>query len=70
MRDGAWNTLPAAEVAPADVMRVSLGGIIPIDLLFCTGWLLFNQPMLTGESLPLALGPRYDRTRWCARTKA
>jgi H+-transporting ATPase len=56
-RDGAWITLPAAEVVPGDVIQMSLGGIIPADLRLCTGSLLIDQSMLTGESLPVALDP-------------
>jgi H+-transporting ATPase len=53
-RDGMWVTIPARELVPGDLMRVSLGEIVPADakLLQCDP-LEVDQSALTGESLPV-----------------
>ncbi len=56
LRDGAWQTLPADELVPGDIVKIRLGDIIPADMriLHATG-LLADQSMITGESLPVTL---------------
>ncbi|HVY15350.1 MAG TPA: HAD-IC family P-type ATPase [Rhodopila sp.] len=56
-RDGAWITRPAADLVPGDIVQLSLGGIVPADLRLHSGSLLLDQSMLTGESIPVELGP-------------
>jgi len=51
-REGAWVTTPAADLVPGDVVQVSLGDVIPADILLIDGSLLVDQSMLTGESIP------------------
>ena len=53
-RDGKWMTIPARELVPGDLLRVSLGEIVPADakLLECDP-LEVDQSALTGESLPV-----------------
>lgn len=53
MRDGQWLTLPATELVPGDVVKLSLGGIVPADVVLRQGDVLLDQSMLTGESLPV-----------------
>nr|ATZ76300.1 Mn(2+)/Cd(2+)-transporting P(1B)-type ATPase [uncultured proteobacterium] len=53
MRDGQWLTLPAADLVPGDVVKLSLGGIVPADVVLRQGDVLLDQSMLTGESLPV-----------------
>ncbi len=36
-RDGQWATLPAADVVPGDVVKLSLGGVVPADVRLTTG---------------------------------
>jgi H+-transporting ATPase len=55
-RDGVWRTLPAAELVPGDVVKLSLGGIVPADVKLVAGEILLDQSMLTGESLPREAG--------------
>ena len=31
-RDGAWKTVPAAELVVGDVVKLSLGGVVPADV--------------------------------------
>ncbi len=55
-RDGAWTNAPAAELAPGDVVKLSLGGVVPADALIASGEILLDQSMLTGESVPIEAG--------------
>ena len=52
-RDGAWHTVPAAELVPGDLVKLSLGGIVPADVQLIDGEVLLDQSTLTGESLPV-----------------
>ena len=52
-RDGVWKTIPAAELVPGDVVKLSLGGVVAADVRLITGEVLLDQSMLTGESVPL-----------------
>ncbi|MDE2488464.1 MAG: HAD-IC family P-type ATPase [Alphaproteobacteria bacterium] len=56
-RDGAWKTVPAAEVVAGDVVKLSLGGVVAADVRILEGEVLIDQSMLTGESLPIEAGP-------------
>jgi H+-transporting ATPase len=55
-RDRAWTNVPAAELAPGDVVKLSLGGVVPADALIKGGEVLLDQSMLTGESVPTEAG--------------
>ena len=55
-RDGAWKTLPAAELVPGDVVKLSLGGVVAADVHITGGEVLLDQSMLTGESVPIEAG--------------
>jgi H+-transporting ATPase len=55
-RDGVWKTIPAAELAPGDVVKLSLGGVVPADARLTAGEILLDQSMLTGESVPIEAG--------------
>ncbi len=55
-RDGAWSNVPAAELTPGDVVKLSLGGVVPADALIAAGEILLDQSMLTGESVPVEAG--------------
>ncbi len=44
-RDGKWAAVPAAELVPGDVIKLSLGGVVAADA------------KLTGESVPIEAGP-------------
>ena len=56
MRDGRWIETPAAGLAPGDVVRIALGGIVPADARILNGSVLLDQSMLTGESVPVEIG--------------
>jgi H+-transporting ATPase len=55
-RDGAWKTVPAVELVPGDVVKLSLGGVVAADVRLTTGEVLLDQSMLTGESVPIEAG--------------
>ena len=52
-RDGAWETVPAVELVPGDVVKLSLGSVVAADIRLTSGNVLIDQSMLTGESVPL-----------------
>jgi H+-transporting ATPase len=56
-RDRQWIEAPAAGLVPGDVVRIALGSIVPADVRLLDGSLLLDQSMLTGESVPVELGP-------------
>ena len=56
-RDGAWKTVPAVELVPDDVVKLSLGGVVAADVQLIAGEILLDQSMLTGESVPIEAGP-------------
>ncbi len=57
LRDRAWKTVPAAELVPGDVVKLSLGGVVAADVRLTAGAILLDQSMLTGESVPIEAGP-------------
>ena len=56
-RDGAWKNAPVAELAPGDIVKLSLGGVVGADVRLIQGEILLDQSTLTGESLPIEGGP-------------
>ena len=50
-RDARWTQVPAAALVPGDIVRVSLGGIVPADVVLIDGAVLLDQSVLTGESV-------------------
>lgn len=53
-RDGKWSSLPADELVPGDLIRLSGGDIIPADARLLEGDPVeVDQAALTGESLPV-----------------
>jgi H+-transporting ATPase len=59
-RDGAWKTVPAAEVVCGDLVKLSLGGVVAADVHLTGGSVELDQSMLTGESLPIEAGAGVD----------
>lgn len=51
-RDGTWTMVPAAELVPGDIVKLSLGAVVPADMRLISGSVLLDQSMLTGESVP------------------
>lgn len=54
LRDGRWESRPASDLVPGDVVHVRLGDVVPADLKLLRGEFLdVDQSALTGESLPV-----------------
>ncbi len=54
LRNGEWQTLPAKQLVPGDIVLIKLGNIIPADIKLLSGeYLTVDQSTLTGESLPV-----------------
>jgi H+-transporting ATPase len=56
-RNGAWKLVPAAELVPGDLVKLSLGSVVAADVRLVEGDVLLDHSMLTGESLPIEGGP-------------
>jgi H+-transporting ATPase len=57
LRDAAWKMVPAGELVPGDLVKLSLGGVVAADVKLTAGDVLLDQSMLTGESVPIDAGP-------------
>ena len=58
LRDGHFSTIPAKELVPGDIIKLKLGDIVPADVKLVQGeYLLVDQSVLTGESLPVTKKP-------------
>jgi H+-transporting ATPase len=57
LRDSNWQTIPARELVPGDIIRVRPGDIIPADVKLLTGQLSLDQSALTGESVDVDIAP-------------
>ncbi len=55
LRDGRWQEVDAAELVPGDIVKLTIGNIIPADVQLIAGgaFLQIDQSALTGESLPV-----------------
>jgi len=56
LRGGSWATVPAVELVPGDVVKLSLGAVVAADVRLIRGEVLLDQSMLTGESVPIEAG--------------
>ena len=45
-RDGVWKNLPAADLVPGDIVKLSLGGVVAADVQIIEGNILLDQSML------------------------
>ena len=59
-RDNAWATLPASELVPGDVLKLSAGAVVAADARLTGGEILLDQSMLTGESIPAEAGADFQ----------
>jgi H+-transporting ATPase len=59
-RNGVWTNLPATELVPGDVVKLSLGAVVAADVRLADGSILLDQSMLTGESIPVEAGPNFQ----------
>ena len=59
-RNGAWTNLPAADLVPGDIVKLSLGAVVAADVRLAEGSVQIDQSMLTGESIPIEAGPGFQ----------
>lgn len=53
-RDRQWQSLPADQLVPGDLVKIRLGDVTPADAVLLDGdYLSMDQSALTGESLPV-----------------
>lgn len=57
IRDGMEHTMPTSELAVRDIVPVRSREKIPSDTTVISGKSLVNKSMLTGESIPVDMGP-------------
>jgi H+-transporting ATPase len=55
-RDGSWSSIPATNLVVGDIVKLSLGGVVPADVHILQGFILVDQSMLSGESVPIEVG--------------
>ncbi len=55
--DGKFRTVPTAELAVGDTIRVAPGGRIPADCVILSGHTAIDTSPVTGESMPRDAGP-------------
>ncbi|MGB9682385.1 MAG: plasma-membrane proton-efflux P-type ATPase [bacterium] len=60
LRDGNWIEIPSREIVPKDIIKLSMGDIIPCDAKVLEGDILVDQSTLTGESVPVEKGKGDD----------
>jgi Cu+-exporting ATPase len=60
LRDGAETSVPIEQVAPGDLLVVRPGEKIPTDGVVVEGESAVDASLLTGESLPVEVGPGSD----------
>jgi H+-transporting ATPase len=59
-RDNAWTTVLAAQLVVGDIVKLSLGAVVAADVRLTEGWVLLDQSMLTGESVPIEAGAGFQ----------
>jgi H+-transporting ATPase len=57
MRDGEWQTVPAEQLVPGDLLVVERGDVISADGRIVAGAVEADESVLTGESLPVEKQP-------------
>ena len=50
-RDGTWKTVPAAELVPGDVVKLSLGAVVAADVHLTSGGILLDQAAAAADKL-------------------
>jgi H+-transporting ATPase len=59
-RNGVWTIVPATELVPGDMVKLSLGAVVAADVRLTEGSVLLDQSMLTGESVPVEAGAGFE----------
>ncbi|CBZ54649.1 putative cation-transporting ATPase [Neospora caninum Liverpool] len=53
----AWVRIPASDIVPSDIVRLSRGDVVPCDLLLVNGTVAVDESSLRGDGTPLRKGP-------------
>ncbi len=54
LRDGKWQEIQARELVPGDMIKLTIGNLVPADVKLIGGaYLQADQSSLTGESMPV-----------------
>ncbi|MBS7641380.1 MAG: plasma-membrane proton-efflux P-type ATPase [Candidatus Bathyarchaeia archaeon] len=53
LRDGRWDDVAAEYVVPDDIIKLSMGDIVPADGIVLEGFIIIDESTLTGESIPV-----------------
>ena len=56
-RDGTLTEVPLDAIEPGDILLVRRGEVAPVDGTVAAGTALLDQSALTGEAMPVRLGP-------------
>jgi H+-transporting ATPase len=59
-RDNAWSNVAAAQLVVGDAVKLSLGAVVAAGVRLTDGSVLFDQSMLTGESVPIEAGAGFE----------
>jgi H+-transporting ATPase len=55
-RDHNWSIVSASILVPGDIVRITMGSVVPADIVLLEGQLLLDVSLLTGESVPKEVG--------------
>ncbi|KPA78643.1 putative mitochondrial P-type H -ATPase, putative (H1A-1) [Leptomonas pyrrhocoris] len=58
-RDGKWQQIDAAVLVPGDLVKLAAGSAVPADCSINEGIIDVDEAALTGESLPVTMGPEH-----------
>ncbi|MEM0043384.1 MAG: HAD-IC family P-type ATPase [Sulfolobales archaeon] len=53
LRDGKWIDVIAEDIVPDDIVKISMGDIVPADGVIVEGSVVVDESALTGESIPV-----------------
>ncbi|HMK11983.1 MAG TPA: HAD-IC family P-type ATPase, partial [Acidimicrobiales bacterium] len=57
-RDGSWTSCDLVDLVPGDIVRLTMGAVVPADIrILQTNDLECDEAMLTGESIPVDKSP-------------
>lgn len=57
LREGRWHLVPATRLVPGDCVHLRTGDLSPADVRIADGAIILDQSALTGESVPVEIGP-------------
>lgn len=60
LRDRRWQVIAASRLVPGDIVKLSLGAIVPADVQLISGSILVDLSMLTGESVPVEAASGFE----------